>query len=138
MSGIDEPPCSPLRPFQMQVVSRASRRLAAAATSRRPRPWLGLVGVALAATAAPLADGAWLLPPLALCAWWWCPTEWRWTWLLPLLSAVVGVLWVTVGTALIAVLPLPIAGLWWVAIAAGLAALGALLRARMSDAEGEQ
>jgi len=102
------------------------------------RPWLGLVGIALATTAALLVGYAWLLPALGLCAWWWCPPQWRWTWLIPLLAGLVGVLWVTVGVALLAVLPTSAAGMLWIAIAVGLAALAAVFRAVISDAESDR
>jgi hypothetical protein len=113
-----------------------SRFLAALARSRRPRRWLGLVGVALAVTAVVLLGDLWLLPPLAICAWWWCPTSWRWTWLIPLGAGLVGVLWVTVGSALVAVFPLSAAGLLWGASAVGLAVLGAVFRNVMRDRQG--
>ena len=127
-SGIEEPPSAPLRPLWTRAAFRVSRFLTAQARARRQRPWLGLVGVALAVTAVVLVGQLWLLLSLALCAWWWCPASWRWTWLIPLGAGLVGVVWATVGSALLAVFPLSAAGLLWGASAVGLAALGAVVR----------
>jgi hypothetical protein len=126
--GIEEPPSAPLRPLWTRAAFRVSRVLAAEARARHQRSWLGLVGVALAVTAVVLVGDLSLIPPLAICAWWWCPTSWRFAWLIPLLAGLVGVLWVTVGSALLAVFPLSAAGLLWGASAVGLAALGAVVR----------
>ena len=110
--------------------------LAAEAAVRRSRPWLGMVGVALAGTAVLAVGDWWLLVPLAACAWWWCPREWPATWLVPLMCAVVGAAWVSVGIALLNALPVPVAGAVWAALAAGLAAVGAWFRIVGDDPEG--
>ena len=110
--------------------------LAAQAAVRRPRPWLGMVGIALAGTAVLVVGDWWLLVPLAACAWWWCPRQWPATWLLPLMCAVVGAAWVSVGIALLDALPVPVAGTVWAALAAGLAAVGAWFRTLGDHPEG--
>jgi|HubBroStandDraft_6_1064221.scaffolds.fasta_scaffold00021_28 hypothetical protein len=58
--GTFEPPTSPFRRLRPLVMSRGLRYLIVAAATRRARPWLGLVGMALATTAVVLADDAWL------------------------------------------------------------------------------
>ena len=99
---------------------------------RLTRPWLGSVGVALAVSAVVLTDIDIALPVLALCAWWWCVPE-RFAWLVPLGAGVLTVAWVTVGTGLIAILPLPTAGLLWASFAAAVALLGAALRILLGE-----
>jgi hypothetical protein len=129
-SSTDEPPKSPLRLLQTLDPSRPLDYIANEAAGRRTRPWIGLVGVALAAMAAMLVGDWWLLPLLAICAWWWCPQEWHGTWLVPLLRASVGVLWVSLGVGLFVLLPLPFAGLIWAAMAVSLAGVGVVIRAK--------
>jgi hypothetical protein len=101
------------------------------ADHRRPRPWLGSVGIALAASAVLLTGAGLALPLLALCAWWWC-FRMPLAWLLPLGLGVLGAAWVTVGVGLLVVLPLSTAGLIWASIAATWAVLAALARALAS------
>jgi hypothetical protein len=120
-SGRVEPPSSPFRPLRILRRSRLYDYLAFEAAVREPRPWVDDVGIALAMTAAVLAGDWWLLPALALCAWWWCPSEWPWTCVLPLMSAAFGVFWVALGVGLFDGLPVVDAGLIWAAIAAGFA-----------------
>jgi hypothetical protein len=98
------------------------------ADQRQPRLWLGSVGIALAVSAVLLVGLDFALPLLAVCAWWWC-LRMPLAWLLPLGLGVLGVAWVTIGAGLIAVLPLPTAGLIWASIAAALAVLGVAGRA---------
>ena len=101
---------------------------AAQTAVRQPRPWLGMVGPALAGTAALVVGDWWLMPPLAACAWWWCPREWPFTWLVPVMCAPVGAAWVAIGRALFTTLPVPLAGLAWASLPAFLAAVGAWFR----------
>jgi hypothetical protein len=94
------------------------------ADQRTARPWLGLVGMALAVSAVLLTNDGLALPVLAVCAWWWCPRD-RFGWLLPLGTGILTVAWVSVGSGLITLLPLSTAGLLWTSWAAGLAVLAA-------------
>lgn len=124
-----EPPSLPFRPSRTLGLEGLARQLIAAAARREPQPWLGVIGVALAETAALATGDWWLLPPLVLCAWWWCPSAWRWTWLQPTGLAVLGAAWITVGVGLIHQLPLLPAGLLWAGGAELLALLATAARA---------
>ncbi len=114
----------PLAGSAATVLARAR----AEADSRRARPWVGVVGMGLATTAALLTDLPLALPLCAVCAWWWSPRE-PFVWLLPLGAGAITVGWVTVGTGLMAILPRPSAGLLWMASAAWFADLAVLSRA---------
>lgn len=121
------------RPLPVPAVLRVNgavvlSRLRHEADQRQARPWLGSVGVALAVSAVLLVGLDFAVPLLAVCAWWWC-LRMPLAWLLPLGLGVLGVAWVTIGAGLIAVLPLPTAGLIWASTAAALAMLGVAGRA---------
>ena len=105
----------------------ATAWLTAEANQRQARPWLGLVGVALASAVVFLTNVPVLLPPLAVCAWWWCPRE-RFAWHIPIGAGILTLAWVMVGVGLIALLPLSTAGLLWISLAAGFALLGTVVR----------
>ena len=126
---------SPLR-LLLRRGHEAVDAFAARAAVRSQHPWLGMVGIALAGTAVLVVGDWWLLVPLAACAWWWCPRDWPATWLLPLMCAVVGAAWVSVGVALLDALPVSVAGTIWAGLAAGLAAVGAWFRTVGDDPEG--
>jgi len=102
-------------------------RIRRQAVHRTPRPWLGLIGLGLAASAALLINDPFLMPALAVCAWWWSPRVW-FAWLMPLGAGALTVTWATVGAGLIAILPLPTAGLLWISTAAVIALTGTALR----------
>jgi hypothetical protein len=128
---IDEPKSS--RAY-LRLASRVDRILLVAA-SRRRRPWLAGVGVALAVTAAMLARSPQLLLPLAASAWWSSPDDWRWTWVTPIVGGLLGAAWVTVVTGMLAAPAVPlIAVVVWVGATLAFAGLGAVLRRVMSDA----
>lgn len=97
------------------------------AEQRSSRPWLGIVGIAIAVSAVLLTSVGVLLPLLVVCAWWWCPRE-RFVWLLPLGAGLITVAWVTVGAGLMAILPRPSADLLWMASAAWFGDLAVLVR----------
>jgi len=97
---------------------------------RRPRPWLGLLGVPLALTAA-LASGLWwCLLPLGLCAWWWAPRRRGWEWLAALQLGMVGAAWTTIGAVSLGTWPehRSVIAAAWIASALALAAGGAVGR----------
>jgi len=105
--------------------------------SRWPRPWLGMVAVPLEATACILVGYynhvlIWTFIPLAVAAWWWCPRESRWIWLLALQGGCVGAEWAFVGAAALAVFPnhLLLVGVIWGGFAAALAGTCAFVRWR--------
>lgn len=103
-------------------------RARAEAEGRPARPWIGVVGIGLATSAALLSDLPLATPALAMCAWWWSPRE-RFAWLLPLGAGLLTVAWVSVGADLMTLLPRPNAALLWTASAAWAASLAQLGRA---------
>ncbi len=104
---------------------QASHYVQILSSTRAERPWIALIAVPLAMTAtidaAFLSDFeavplwiAWL--PLAVCAWWWAPRHaFRWSFLLALEAAVVGVQWSLLGALSLAEWPdsrALVAGIW--------------------------
>ena len=126
---------SPLRLFPAPLASRLLDDLAAQAAVRPPRPWLGMVGIALAGTAVLAVGDWWLMAPVAACAWWWCPRDWPAAWLVPVTCAPVGAAWVALGRVLFTALPTPLAGVTWAALPAALAAVGAWFRTAGAGSE---
>lgn len=120
-----KPPTPPLR-LPRQARLEPLGYLARLALARLPRPWIGFVAVALLVQASLLIGDAWLLTPLAICAFWW--SEWgpRLSWLAPLLAGFLGAAWVTIGVSLLPVLPLLPAGLVWISLAVCLALLASV------------
>ncbi len=77
---------------------------------RRERAWLGVVGVPLAMTATGLVKLWWTWPLLLVCSWT-CTPSWRWSWMLALEEALVGLQWAFVGAA--APRSCRVRGSWW-------------------------
>jgi len=125
MVSTNKPPIPPLR-LPRQARTEPPRYLARLALARRPRPWIGFVAVALLAQAALLLGAAWLLAPLAVCAFWWSDWGPRLAWLAPLLAGSLGAGWVTIGVSLLPVLPLLPTGLVWISLAECLALLASV------------
>ena len=109
--------------------TRLARRVIAL---RTPLPWVGMVGVPLAVTAAILTASWWALVPLAGCAWLCAPGSWAWEWLIALETGLLGAIWAALGADALMTWPshhLMIGALW--AITAGAAAAIAFVRRRV-------
>lgn len=78
------------------ATQRAASSVQLAWTTRRDRPWLAIVAVALAMNASGLVQLWWLWVPLLLGAAT-CTPEWRWSWVLSFQLGVVGTEWAYVG-----------------------------------------
>ena len=103
---------------------------------RTARPWLGVIGVALLTQAVLLAGVGCLLPAAAALAWSWCPTDWRWTWLLPLACGTVGAAWAVIGVGLLQFWPCGPGAALWVASAVGFAGAGHVARSTLFASRG--
>ena len=125
---VEQQPPSPLRLLRASMVDGLLDRVADEAALHSPRPWLGMVGLALAGTAVLAVGDWWLMAPVAACVWWWSPREWPATWLVPVMCALVGAAWVAIGRALFLALPVPLAGVVWASLPAAVAAIGTLFR----------
>jgi len=82
-------------------------------TSRRDLPWIGLVAVPLAMTAAALLGQWWVWPVLTLDSS--LASRWRWAWMLSLELGFVGTEWAFVGAYSLGMWPssvLPIGVVW--------------------------
>jgi hypothetical protein len=101
---------------------------------RTDRLWLSLVAIPLAIPAVVLAGRfwLWLLPPLALLAWWWGSVEWAWAWLVGIMEACYGIQWMYVGVYALTAYPRhrALVGVLWAGYAALVAAVGAVNRWR--------
>jgi hypothetical protein len=73
-----------------------------------------------------LIGDMWVLPPLAICAFWWSDRGLRLTWLAPMLAGSLGAAWVTVGVSLLPVLLLLPASLIWISLTECLALLASV------------
>jgi hypothetical protein len=101
---------------------------------RQDRPWLALVAVPLALTAAVAAIQLWLIPPLLLLCWWWSPPAFSWISVVAAaLEACLGVQWVYLGVDAIGSFPhrLIVVGIVWALYAAVIAGAGVLNRRRL-------
>lgn len=116
------------------AVHRASSLLHAQLAMRTDRLWLSLVAIPLAIPAVVLAGRfwLWLLPPLALLAWWWGSVEWAWAWLVGIMEACYGIQWMYVGVYALTAYPRhrALVGVLWAGYAALVAAVGAVNRWR--------
>jgi hypothetical protein len=98
---------------------RARRAVGPRATRAR----LAMLGIPLAMAASVLAQQVWAVPPLAVCAWWWAPSDWAWYWLVALGRGLLTALWANVGASAFAAFPddtMRVGILWaaWPAVAA--------------------
>ena len=117
-------------PVAATGVRRHAATLRKIVGARRPLPWLAMVGVPLAATAALASDQWWALVPLGFCAWWWAPCDDPWGWLTATFLGIVGAAWVTVGTTALVTWPVR-SGLilvLWIGVACALAVVSWLAR----------
>jgi len=107
---------------------------------RRARPLLSGLGIALAVQAAGLADLWALLIPLGFCAWWWSPRDWRWSWLVPVGSGILGVAWGIAGAGLLRPFPghIVLFGTLWAGAAAALACGAQLARTWFDGTRGAE
>jgi hypothetical protein len=85
-------------------VRRDGNRLMLRVAQRRIRERRAMVSVPLALSAALIAGVWWLVPVLALCAWWWAPSG-SWEWLEALGRGAVTVEWALVGAGALAAFP---------------------------------
>jgi hypothetical protein len=124
------------RVLVQQDIATTARSLSEAWRARRERLALGVVGAPLAMIATGLT-GEWWTWPLLLAGSWACTPSWRWSWMLALEEAFVGLQWAFVGAVMLAQLPgarLPV-GVLWTAFPLALAGAGLLNRRRHTRPE---
>lgn len=116
-----------LASFAVQRALTSARTLAA---KRRDRPWLALVALPLAMTAAMCSLQLWLLPPLVLLCWYWGSEAGGWVWFLGIQEACFSVVWVFLGAATLAAFPQDriLVGIGWIAYAGIVLAAGCVNR----------
>ncbi len=97
---------------------------------RQPLPWVGMVAVPLAITAALLTGSWWALVPLAGCAWLYTPHPWGWQWLIAVETGLLGAVWAALGAYALAAWAShrPTVGAGWALSAAAIAAIAFLRR----------
>jgi hypothetical protein len=119
--------------IQREVITL--RALGEAWHARRERGSLGLVGAPLAMVATGLV-GDWWTWPLLLIGSWACTPLWRWSWMLALEEAFVGLQWAFVGTTMLAQFPGArlLVGALWMAFPLALAGVGVVNRRRHDQA----
>jgi hypothetical protein len=119
-----------------QEFATTLRALSEAWSARRERLSLGLIGAPLAMIATGLTGLLWMWP-LLLAGSWACTPSWRWSWMLALEEAFVGLQWAFVGASMLAQFPgvrLLVATMW-VAFPLALAGAGFVNRRRHARPE---
>jgi hypothetical protein len=111
---------------------RALSLLGALLAKRQDKPWLCLVAVPLAMTASTVSLQLWLLPPLAVLAWYWGSKDDPLLWLLGVMEACFSVVWAFLGAYTLAALPNDriIVGAGWICYALVVALSGGVNRWR--------
>lgn len=128
---------NPSRRFSKQEeITSSLRALSAAWRARRERLSVGLVAAPLAMVATGLTGKWWTWPLLLVGSWAYTPS-WRWSWMLALEEAFVGLQWAFVGAAMLAQFPEArlVVGALWVAFPLALAGAGMLNRRRHARPE---
>jgi hypothetical protein len=101
---------------------------------RQDKPWLSLVAVPLALTAATVSLQLWMTPPLLALCWYWGSKDGDLAWLLGITEACFSVVWAFLGAYMLAALPQDrlLVGLLWIAYAGIVAVPGGINRWRFN------